>query len=83
MDDTKPKFQMEEGANLGLLMTSWDLFISSIYDLYRHAMIPLIEMMPGTVDESYIQSLAGVGAFYPYHPWDDCIFTYMNGWFLW
>ena len=19
----------------------------------------------------------------PYHPWDDCIFTYMNGWFLW
>ena len=22
MDDTKPKFQIEEGANLGLLMTS-------------------------------------------------------------
>ena len=20
---------------------------------------------------------------FPYHPWDDCIFTYMNGWFLW
>ena len=20
---------------------------------------------------------------HPYHPWDDCIFTYMNGWFLW
>ena len=19
----------------------------------------------------------------PYHLWDDCIFTYMNGWFLW
>ena len=20
---------------------------------------------------------------FPYHPWDDCIFTYMNGWYLW